>query len=50
MVKYTDDRNKKHITFVKDILSVHFLKDRFDSVSYEKSVQIENERLFYGID
>ena len=50
MVKYTDDRNKKHITFVRDMFSVSFLMERFEKVSYEKSFLVPQDRLFLGID
>lgn len=35
MVTYQDDRNQKHIAFVKGFSAVRFLEDRFGYVEYE---------------
>ena len=35
MVTYQDDRNQKHITFVKGFSAVRFLEDRFGRIHYE---------------
>lgn len=35
MVTYQDDRNQKHITFVKGFSAVRFLEERFGRVEYE---------------
>lgn len=37
MVIYKDDRNQKHMTFVKGYSSVRFLKDRFGEIYYERT-------------
>lgn len=35
MVTYQDDRNQKHLAFVKGFSAVRFLEDRFGYVEYE---------------
>lgn len=51
MVEYTDDYNRKHITFVKDVSSVEFLVSRFENVIYKKtSCLFPEDKLFFGID
>lgn len=35
MVYYIDDYNKKHLTFVKEISELNFLKYRFEIISIE---------------
>ncbi len=35
MVTYFDDKNKKHITFVKNLTAVKFIQDRFGKVLFE---------------
>lgn len=45
IVSYIDDRNKKHMTFVKDFSSVRFLEDRFTSVHFEKTTFMTREML-----
>jgi hypothetical protein len=37
MVQYTDDDNRKHITFVKGFSAVRFLEDRFGTVHFERT-------------
>ena len=37
MVIYQDDRNQKHMTFVKGYSSVKFLKDRFGEIYFEQT-------------
>mgnify|MGYP003290721685 CR=1 FL=1 len=34
-VMYRDDRNKKHLTFVRTLKEVYFIRDRFLEVNYE---------------
>ena len=34
-VMYKDDRNKKHLTFVRTLKEVYFIRDRFLEVNYE---------------
>lgn len=37
MVIYKDDRNQKHMTFVKGYSSVKFLRDRFGEIYFEQT-------------
>lgn len=52
IVNYTDDFNVKHITFVRGMSDVKFLKDRYDSpINYEpvKYYQQEDRPWYEGI-
>ena len=43
LVRYTDDFNRKHITFTNKFSDVKFLKERFDNkVTYEPTSYVEN--------
>ncbi len=43
LIRYTDDFNRKHITFTNKFSDVKFLKERFDNkVTYEPTSYVEN--------
>lgn len=49
LVKYVDDDNKNHITFVKGFSSIKFLENRFGNIFFEKidSFEFNNDEIWY---